>query len=152
MYKKSDFFVGWITISRPFRGPNFAENVRMRTQLRMSIFLKPAIPPPVGGGTCGVRDCAGLSPPVGGGTCGVWASTDANPACAPLKRNWGLGRAVGGLDKLLGAWISNLDLRNEIWTLDKKSGPWIRILGPWTSNLGAWTSNLGLGLVIGGLD
>ena len=59
---------------------------------------------------------------------GDTALTDANPACAPLKRNWGLGRAVGGLDKLLGAWISDLGLGLVFWTLDKKSGPWIRNL------------------------
>ena len=39
------------------------------------------------------------------------APLGANPTCAPLKRNWGLGRAVGGLDKLLGAWLRIPDLR-----------------------------------------
>ena len=65
------------------------------------------------------------NPPSPGGLLGdrgEWASTDANPACAPLKRNWGLGRGVGGLDELLGAWTSILGLGLGFWTLDKELG------------------------------
>ena len=59
---------------------------------------------------------------------------------------------IGGLDELLGAWTSCWGLGLVIWTLDKKSGPWIRNLEPWTSTLGPWTSNWDLGEVIWGLD
>ena len=69
------------------------------------------------------------------------APTDANPACAPLKQT------LGGWNELLGAWISDLGLGLEFWTLDKKSGPWIRIL-----DLGEGIWIWVLGQVIWGLD
>ena len=50
-----------------------------------------------------------------------WART---PHVSPLNE-------IGGLDELLGVWISDLGLGLGFWTLDKKSGPWIRISGAW---------------------
>ena len=52
------------------------------------------------------------------------------------------------MDKLLGTWTSFLGLGLGFWTLDKKSGPWIRNLGAWTRNSGAG----GLDKEFGGLD
>ena len=40
------------------------------------------------------------------------------PQVSPWKRNWGLGLVVGGLDKLLGAWIRILNPGQESWSLD----------------------------------
>ena len=56
---------------------------------------------------------------------GDMALTDANPAMPSLETK------LGSLDKHSEAWTSILALGLGFWTLDKNSGPLIRILAMW---------------------